>query len=221
MESLEISAKTVEEAIQLALEQLGAGREEVEVSVVKEGKTGILGLGADQATVRVTRLMPSSERDNDLSEAAKNILERLLDLMGVFASVESQDCRAVEEELGVTASIAFNISGDDLGILIGRRGQTLANLQYVVRLVLGHQRKTWESIFLDVEGYKRRRYQGLHTLAKNMAEQVAAKGTPFTLEPMSAYERRIVHLALAEHPNVTTESIGQGEARRVVIIPRG
>ena len=221
MDSLEISARTVEEAIQLALEQLGVDREEVEVSVVKEGKTGILGLGGDQAVVRVRPLVPVAQPGNDVAGAAKDALERLIDLMGIAGSVIPQDPPDMQEELGITTSVFFDIRGDDLGILIGRRGQTLTSLQYILRLIVGHKTKVWEPIFIDVEGYKQRRYQGLQNLARNMAEQVEAKGVPFTLEPMSAYERRIVHLALAEHPSVTTESIGQGEARRVVIIPRG
>ena len=221
MESLEISARTVEEAIQLALDQLGVDREEVEVSVVKEGKPGILGLGADQAVVRVRPLVETVERGSDVAGTAKDALERLIDLMGVAGSVIPQEPPDIQEELGITTSVYFDIMGDDLGILIGRRGQTLTSLQYILRLIVGHQTKVWEPIFIDVEGYKQRRYQGLQNLARNMAEQVEAKRTPFTLEPMSAYERRIVHLALAEHPSVTTESIGQGETRRVVIIPRG
>jgi len=218
MESLEISAKTVEEAIQRALEQLGIGLEEVEVTVVREGKPGILGIGAEEATVRVKPLVPALE--SDIAETVKGVLERLLTLMGVAGSIVPQDQPGVEGEEAATASVAFNIEGDDLGILIGRRGQTLASLQYIVRLIMGHQMETWVSIVIDVEGYKQHRYQALQVFARNMAEQVKAKGTSFTLEPMSAYERRIVHLALADHPDVITESIGQGEARRIVILPK-
>lgn len=192
----------------------------MEVSVVKEGKSGILGLGADQAVVRVTRLVPLSDQDQNMGEIVRDVLERLLDLMAVDGTVLLQDEPVIEQELGATTSIAFNIKGDDLGILIGRRGQTLSSLQYIVRLIVGHQTKIWEPVLIDVEGYKQRRYQGLQNLAQHMAEQVGAKGIPFTLEPMSPYERRIVHLALTDHPDVTTESIGQGEGRRVVIVPK-
>ncbi len=138
--------------------------------------------------------------------------------MGVTASVGLQTQPAVEGEKEATASIAVNIEGDDLGILIGRRGYTLSCLQYIVRLILGHQTKTWLPITIDVEGYKERRYLALQAFARQMAEQVKIKETPFALEPMPASERRIVHLALADHPDVVTESIGQGEARRVVIL---
>ncbi|MBI2287496.1 MAG: KH domain-containing protein, partial [Chloroflexi bacterium] len=117
-------------------------------------------------------------------------------------------------------AIALDVKGDDLGILIGRRGQTLAGLQYIVRLIVGHQTKNWVPIVIDVEGYKQRRYQALQVFARNLAEQVKAKGTPFTMEPMPAYERRIIHLTLADHPDVTTESIDEGDFRKVMIIPR-
>lgn len=217
MKSLEISAKTVEEAIHRALEQLSVSREEVEVTIVKEGKAGILGLGAEEAVVRVKPLMPVPE--SDIAEVAKDVLERLLTLMGVAGSIVPQDQPIVEGE-EATTSIVFNIKGEDLGILIGRRGQTLACLQHMVRLIVGHQTKAWVPIIIDIEGYKQRRYQALQIFARRMAEQVKAKEEPFTLEPMSAYERRIIHLTLADHPDVITESIGEGEARKVVILPK-
>ena len=220
MKNLEMSGKTVEEATQRALGKLGVSREEVNVTVLKEGKSGILGLGSEQAMIRVEPLMPIPENRGDIAEAAKGVLEVLLTMMGVVGSVVPQAKPSVEGE-EATAPIAFDIKGDDLGILIGRRGQTLSCLQYIVRLIIGHQMKVWEPIIVDVEGYKQRRYEALQALAWRMAEQVKAKGVPFTLEPMSAYERRIVHLALAEHPDVTTQSSGEGEARKVVILPKG
>ncbi len=217
MESLEVSGKTVEEAIQHALNQLGVSREEVEVSVVREGRSGILGFGADDAVVRVTLLGPIPE--GSVTERVKDVLERLLQLMGVEGSIIPQAQQAIEGE-EVTGPVSVNIKGDDLGILIGRRGQTLSALQYIVRLIIGHQMKNWLPITIDVEGYKQRRYQALQAFAQQMAEQVKTREMPFTMEPMPAYERRIIHLALADYPDVTTESIGQGESRRVVIIPR-
>ena len=154
--------------------------------------------------------------NNNVIEVAKSVLETLLDGMGIVASVVSP-AEPVSEGEETIAPIAFDIEGEDLGILIGRRGQTLACLQFVVRLIVGHQTKDWVPIIIDVEGYKQRRYEKLHTLAKNLAEQVKARRVPFTLEPMLAYERRIIHLALADDPDVTTESIGEGESRKVVI----
>jgi len=221
MENLEMSGKTVEEATQRALDQLGASRKEVRVTVLKEGRHGVLGLGAEEATVRVEPLVSTSRSEGDMTaDTAKGILEALLSLMGVAAAVMPGAMPFVEGEEETTTPVAFNIKGDDLGILIGRRGQTLSCLQYIVRLIVGRQTETWVPIIIDVEGYKQRRYEALQALSLRIAEQVKDKQAPFTLEPMSAYERRIIHLTLAEHPDVTTESIGEGEARRVVIVPK-
>jgi len=217
MESLEMRGKTVEEAVQRALHQLGVSRDEVEVNVVREGKSGILGIGAEEAIVRVT---PIPQPKGDAAEVAREVVEQLLQLLGVVGTIEPQALPIVAEEKEAAPAVALNIRGDDLGILIGRRGQTLAALQYVVRLIVGRQVKTWVPIVIDVEGYKQRRYQALESFANQMAERVKTKGAPFTLEPMPAYERRIVHLALANHPDVITESIGQGESRKVVIRPK-
>jgi len=220
MKNLEMSAKTVDEAIQRALEQLGVSREEVEVTVIKEGSPGILGLGAEEARIRVSPLIATPSKDSDIAEVAESVLETLLTEMGVTASILPQVKPFGEGEEGAIVPITLDIKGDDLGILIGRRGQTLSCLQYIVRLIVAHQTKAWVPIIIDVEGYKQRRYEALRALAWRMAEQVKARGVPFTLEPMPAYERRIVHLTLADHPDVTTQSIGDGEARKVVILLR-
>ena len=217
MKNLEVSARTVEEAIQKALEKLGVTREEVEVTVVKEGKHGILGLGAEEAKVRVRPLVGVPGKADEM---AKEVLETLLTRMGVEASVASQTRPPVEGGGEASDVIALDVSGDDLGILIGRRGQTLSSLQYIVRLIVANQAKARVPVVIDVEGYKQRRYEALQALAHRMAEQVRVRGRPFALEPMPAYERRIIHLALADDPDVATESVGDGEARKVVITPR-
>ena len=221
MKDLEMSAKTVEEAIQHALEQLGVDRKEVEITVLKEGKPGVLGLGVEEAKIRVRLLASITEERDYVAEIAKGVLETLLGGMGITASIVPCAQLFVEGEEEAAIPIAFNIEGEDLGILIGRRGQTLACLQYVVRLIIAHQTKTWSPIIIDVEGYKQRRYESLRALAWRVAEQVKAKEVPFRLGPMPAYERRIIHLALADHPDVTTESTGEGEARRVVVSSKG
>ena len=218
MKNLEVSAKTVEEATQKALERLGVSREEVEVTVVKEGRHGILGLGAEEARVRVRSLVGVPEKESDIAEAAKSVLETLLARVGVVASVVSQTKPPIEGGEGASNVITLDVTGDDLGILIGRRGQTLSSLQYIVRLIVAHQEKARVAIVIDVEGYKQRRYGALQALAWRMAEQVKVRGRSFALEPMSAYERRIIHLTLADDPDVITESIGDGEARKVVIM---
>jgi spoIIIJ-associated protein len=158
--------------------------------------------------------------DTDIIESARGILEQLLDLLEVSASVEPVPQFFIQEETDATAGICLDVRGEDLGILIGRRGQTLSCLQYIVRLIVGYQKKVWIPIIIDVEGYKRRRYEALQALAWRMAEQVKIRKMPFTLEPMTAFDRRIIHLTLASHPEVTTQSSGEGEARKVVILPR-
>ena len=168
----------------------------------------------------MSSFMSIPEEESDIAEGAKSILERLLAEMGVVASVILQAKASIEGEEEATAPIALDIEGDDLGILIGWRGQTLSYLQYIIRLIVAHQTQAWVPIIIDVEGYKQRRYEALQALAWRLAEQVKVRGVPFSLEPMSAYERRIIHLSLADHPDVTTQSIGEGEARKVVILLR-
>ena len=163
--------------------------------------------------------MSTGEGDSNITEVARGVLEALLEKMGMAASVVAQAEEIVGEE-ETPAPVLFDIEGDDLGILIGRRGQTLACLQFILRLIVGHQTKTWLPIVVDVEGYKQGRFEKLQALACRLAEQVKDRREPFTLEPMPAYERRVIHLALADHPDVTTESVGLGEARKVVIRPK-
>lgn len=161
-----------------------------------------------------------NENEYEIAETARTTLETLLGLMDIPASVEKVHGELVESHSGVPSSITLNVEGDDLGILIGRRGQTLSCLQYLVRIIVGHQEKVWLPIVIDVEGYKQRRCNALQALAFRIAEQVTQKKEPFALEPMPAFDRRIIHLALVDHPDVTTESSGEGEARRVVIVPK-
>ena len=178
-----------------------------------------MGLGVEEALIRVEPLEPKPTEEGDVAEIARDVLEALLTRMEITASVIPQE-KPFVEEIEAAAPIAFDIKGDDLGILIGRRGQTLSCLQHIVRLIVAHHTKVWVPIIIDVEGYKERHYEGLRALAWRMVEQVKVKKVPFTLEPMSAYERRIIHLTLADCPDITTQSIGEGEARRVVIAPK-
>jgi spoIIIJ-associated protein len=158
--------------------------------------------------------------ESSIAEIAKSTLETLLSLMGVTASVVLSTEPPIDSEEGAVTPVALDIKGDDLGILIGRRGQTLSCLQYIIRLIINHQKQAWVPIVIDVEGYKQRRYEALRSLALRIAEQVRTTGVSFTLEPMSAYERRIIHLTLVDHPDITTQSVGEGEARKVVILLR-
>ncbi len=227
MKEVEISAKSVEEAIQQALEELGASRDEVEVDVLSEGRHGVLGVGAEEARVRVklSEAIPSEAgikptQKNDLIDITHDVLETMLSKMGVTATVVHQEEAVIQEQERTPAPIIFDVKGDELGILIGRRGQTLACLQYIIRLMVSHRMKASAFIVIDINGYKQNRYLSLKALANRIAEEVEASGESFDLEPMPAYERRIIHLALADHSGVTTESTGFGEARKVVILPK-
>lgn len=164
--------------------------------------------------------MDTPESKNELFNTAKQVLEELLSLMDLTGTVLPSDEFTVTDDNGELTSVGLNIEGEDLGILIGRRGQTMVSLQYIVRLIVSRKMEVQIPIILDVEGYKQRRCEGLRILANRLAEQVKDKKTPFTMEPMPAFERRIIHLALADHPDVITESIGVGDARQVVITPK-
>ncbi len=218
MGSQEVSGKTVDEATERALTILGLSIDEVEVTVVKKGKPGFLGLGSEDASVIVTPL--SQNRDDcDVPALAKEVLEELLRLMRLDATVESTSS-LMEASDPEARSIALEVKGHDLGILIGRRGETLASLQYVVRLIVARHRKAKVPIAIDVEGYKQRRYHVLRDLALRLAQKVQSTGQSTTLEPMPPDERRVVHLALSVNPEVTTQSVGEGEVRKVAILPR-
>lgn len=211
MKELEVSGKTVDEAIQKALEQLGVSEEQVAITVLKKGKPGVLGMGAEEARIRV-RLLPAANEKADVVGIAKEALEGLIKAMGIAANV------SVAQSPDSEPPLILNIEGDDLGVLIGRRGQTLGALQYIVRLIVAERLKTWVPLNVDVAGYKKRRYESLQNLALRMAEQVKRSKRLITLEPMPADERRVIHLALSNHPDVTTQSMGEGEMRRVAIL---
>jgi len=164
--------------------------------------------------------METSQDRTQIYEVARKVLVDLLEMMELPASVTPSDEFTVNDEEGNPSSIGLNILGDDLGILIGRRGQTLASLQQIVRLIVSHKTDARLPIVLDVEGYKQRRCEGLRVLANRLAEQVRTRKAPFAMEPMPAFERRVIHLELANHPDVYTESTGVGEGRKVVISPK-
>jgi spoIIIJ-associated protein len=216
MESIEISAKSEEEAVDVALAELGLGRSEVEVVVVKRGRGGLFGLGSEEVRVRVTPLELVAQGEEDLGATAKVVLEKVLDLMGVPAEVALQ-ARGPDDQ----DTTCLDIRGDDLGILIGRRGETLSALQYLVNLVMSRRLKSRVGLVVDVEGYRQRRYESLRQLARRLADQVRSTGRSVTLEPMPAGERRIIHLELRDNPYVTTQSMGQGEGRKIAILSKG
>jgi spoIIIJ-associated protein len=241
-ESVEISAKTVEEAIERGLSELGLTRDQVEVEVIHSGRGGVLGFGAEDAQVRITVLpgesplgvvSPQVEEDEEallsqpepaaekleVVELATELLQGLLDHMQVRAQVKARVGDDLTEE-GEEPALILDVTGNDLGILIGRRGETLRALQYMTRLMLSRKLERWEPVIVDVESYRVRRRRSLRQLAARMAERVTFSKQRVVLEAMPAYERRIVHIALRDHPQVTTKSIGEGEHRKVTIIPK-
>jgi spoIIIJ-associated protein len=155
----------------------------------------------------------------EAAEAGREILSDLLRLMGIHASVEIEEGDDLAEE-GQPTPMVLNITGDDLGILIGRRGETLRTLQYLIRLMVSHRLKHWTDLVVDVEHYCLRRRHALESLSERVAERVAKERRPQALEPMPSYERRIVHITLRNHPKVLTQSVGEGERRKVTIVPR-
>ena len=245
-ESVEVSAKTLEEAIERGLSELGLTRDQVEVEVVSSGRSGVLGIGAEDARVRIIALssqppqavevaqveeavetsVPSPEPeaeprevDPELAELATDLLQGLLDYMQVHAQVSARVGDDLAEE-GEEPSLILDVTGNDLGVLIGRRGETLRALQYMTRLMLSRRLERWEPVMVDVESYRVRRRRSLRQLAARMAERVAFSQQRVVLEAMPANERRIIHIALRDHPKVTTKSIGEGDRRKVTIIPR-
>ncbi len=146
------------------------------------------------------------------AEIGVEVLRRLLELLGLEGDVA---CERVDD------SLVLNIEGDDLGVLIGRRGTTLSSLQHVVRLMIASRESDWPALMIDVCGYKRRRHTALQDIARKLADQAKYRRRSMALEPMPPDERRVVHLALSNHPDVYTESVGEDIERKVVIHPKG
>lgn len=211
-ESLEVSGKTVEEAIENGLRHLGLVRDEADVVVLNRGRPGILGIGAEAARVRVAPRSMAIVGPDDATRA-NELLSTLLRMMGVEATVSVAS--AVEE-----VPILLEIEGPDAALLIGRRGSTLQDLQSLLTTMVSHSLKRYVPLRVDVEGYRARHMETIRQLALRAAERVQQRGSPITLEPMSPAERREVHTALADNPDVQTQSSGEGEERRVTIYSR-
>ncbi|MFC1935327.1 RNA-binding cell elongation regulator Jag/EloR [Chloroflexota bacterium] len=208
-DTVEISAKTVEEAVELALRELEAGKEEVAVEVVSQGRPGFFGIGGEQSRVRVTRLRLSE----GLASQTIEVVNQLLSAMRVSALVTIRS--AGDGEIGPT----IDIQGEDSGLLIGKRGETLQSLQFLVNRILAKQ-QSHPRVIIDVEQYRERRNHLLEALAMRTAERVVAGGRPIALEPMPPAERRIIHVTLADNQYVTTESTGDGQRRKVTVMLR-
>lgn len=184
----------------------------------------MFGLGAEEACI-LARLkedrQPKAALCADEAVAQiKDIIGNIVERMDFDADVEYLPDAMITEEAENESGLVFDILGDDLGLLIGRHGQTLSNFQYLVRILAAQRIGEYLPILVDVNGYRQRRFKSLETLARRTAEQVRTKKMPFSLDPMSAFERRIIHLVLANDPVVTTQSVGMGEERKVVVVPR-
>ncbi|MBR61931.1 MAG: hypothetical protein CL904_04650 [Dehalococcoidia bacterium] len=209
------TARTVEDAIELALKQLDVNREEVEIDVVSRGKPGLLGIGSEEAQVRVSIVdFGPDEIAGDVVKTVSNVLDNLLNLMGVDAVSTLR--HAIGEDGG---GPVFNVEGEDSGLLIGRRGETLRGLQFLVNFISNIELGFRPEAIIDVGGYQERRKKSLQNMARNVSLKVAQSGRSITLEPMSAYDRRLVHLALSDNPEVITQSVGSGVDRQVVVSP--
>jgi spoIIIJ-associated protein len=230
-----VTAPSIEEAIARGAAELGVSPEAVDVQVLDEGGKGMFGLGVRQPRVRLTLkgAGPASvesdaeeytprveltEEDAEALRVAEDTLHELLQRMGVEAVVRARWGEPTGPE--APRNVLVDLHGSDLSILIGHRGETLSALQYITRLIVGKELHRPLPIVLDVEGYRARRERQLRQLAQRMALQAIERGRTMTLEPMPANERRIIHLELRDHAQVTTESIGEGDHRKVTIIPR-
>lgn len=199
---IEKSAKTVEEAVNLALEELDATEDQVEIEVIEEGSKSLLGIiKAKEAKVRVTLY-------DYATEIARDFLEELFEKMGLEAMID------ITEDEDV---MRVNIKSNSGGVIIGRRGETLDALQFLTGLVVNRNNTTYKKIILDTEDYRKKREITLQKLANRLAYKVEKSGRSMSLEPMNPYERRIIHSTLQKNKNVETYSVGEDPNRKVVI----
>ena len=197
-EFVEISAKTVNEAITEACRKLSVTSDRLDYQVIEEGSSGFLGIGSRPAVIRAAEA------------AAKNFLNDVFTAMNMDVVV---DVNYNEEE----KSMDINLSGEEMGVLIGKRGQTLDSLQYLVSLVVNKEMEEYIRVKVDTENYRQRRKETLENLAKNIAYKVKKTRRPVSLEPMNPYERRIIHSTLQNDRYISTHSEGDEPYRRVVV----
>lgn len=206
METITKSGKTVNDAVSAALTELNITEAEAIIEVVNEGNKGIFGLLGKEATVKVTK------KEFDATEYAKEFLESVISQMGVEGTVTATSENNV---------IDMKIVGDKMGVLIGRRGETLNSLQYLTSLAVNKKTDSFKRVLIDTENYKQKREETLVSLAKRLASNAVKYRRNITLDPMTSYERRIIHSALQENHEVTTYSTGEEPNRKVVIAYRG
>ena len=206
MEFMEFSAKTVQDAITNACQHFTVASDSLEYEVVEEGSSGFLGFNSKPAIIKARVLV----KEVSVEDKAKDFLKDVLASMGITATVEA---KYSEEEK--TLEVVLN--GEDMGVLIGKRGQTLDSLQYLVSLVVNKGTSEYIRVKVDTENYRERRKLTLENLAKNIAFKVKRTKRSVSLEPMNPYERRIIHSALQNDKYVTTHSEGEEPYRKVVV----
>lgn len=204
MDFIEFSAKTVNDAITEACQKFVVTSDKLEYEIIEEGSSGFLGIGSKPAVIKAK--VKSSVQDK-----AKDFLKSVFEAMNLVVVVDIQ-----YDELNNTMNI--NLSGDEMGVLIGKRGQTLDSLQYLVSLVVNKDMEDYIHVKVDTENYRQRRKETLENLAKNISYKVKRTKRPVSLEPMNPYERRIIHSALQNDKYVTTHSEGDEPFRHVVVV---
>lgn len=237
MDSVETNGSSIDEAIESALKLLGATRDRVEIEILNNAVRGLFGIGSRKARVRATLRTPIDAAqptvatavppeaapktaapprellaDDHATERARDVLEAILRHMEVHATVNVRHA---------DGAVLFDLTGDSSGVLIGRRGQMLDALEYLLNRVAGRDEGGMPRIIVDSENYRARRRESLQELARRMGEQAKKKQKPVTLNPMSPRDRRIIHLILQEDTSLITKSSGKGYFRKLVILPAG
>ena len=203
MEFREFKGKTIEDAITQAAIELGAASTDLETEVIEKGSTGFLGIGSKPAVIK-------ARVKNDLARDTKEYLENIFKAMDIESEIDIKYDKDAE-------TMDIDVEGPEMGILIGKRGQTLDALQYLISLFVNKKSESYIRVKLDTENYRLRRKETLENLAKNIAFKVKRTRRPFTLEPMNPYERRIIHSTLQNDKYVATKSEGEEPYRKVVV----
>ncbi len=208
MDFKEFSAKTVDDAITEACKEFVVTSDRLEYEVVEEGSSGFLGIGSKPAVIKAR--IKEEVKEASVEDVAKNFLKEVFEAMNMAVVV---DIKYDEAE----NTMDIDLSGDEMGVLIGKRGQTLDSLQYLVSLVVNKEKEDYIRVKVDTENYRQRRKETLENLAKNISYKVKRTKRSVSLEPMNPYERRIIHSVLQNDRYVTTHSEGEEPFRRVVV----
>lgn len=203
MDYIEVSAKTVDEALTEALVQLGATSDQVEYEVIEKGSSGFLGIGSKNAVIKIRK---KQSVDGNVKEFLSQVFAAMDMEVEILVKVDEEE-KMIEVEL----------KGDEMGLLIGKRGQTLDSLQYLTNLAVNKHCDNYYKVKIDTEDYRKRRKETLENLAKNIAYKVKRTKRPVSLEPMNPFERRVIHSALQNDKYVTTYSEGEEPFRHVVV----